>query len=152
MLRASGRKVTGGQESMKELICAHCGDPCTKDSISEDGNYFCCSGCLTVFNLLGDKNLDSYYNIESNPGLKPDLTKSLDQYLYLDKDSVSEKLLSFNDGKTARISLNIPQIHCSSCIWLLENLFNFSSGYITCHFLVISETALIDNYYSVAYT
>src|SRR5690606_6367666 len=32
------------------------------------------------------------------------------------------KLLEFNDGNTQIVSFLIPSIHCSSCIWILENL------------------------------
>src|SRR5699024_3324681 len=41
---------------------------------------------------------------------------------FLEKDSIIEKLLEFNDGQTAVVSFSIPSIHCSSCIWILENL------------------------------
>ena len=35
---------------------------------------------------------------------------------------VKSKILQFSDGNTAVVSFYIPQMHCSSCIWLLENL------------------------------
>jgi Cu+-exporting ATPase len=30
--------------------------------------------------------------------------------------------MEFQENSTAIISLSIPHIHCSSCIWILENL------------------------------
>lgn len=44
------------------------------------------------------------------------------KYDYLDNASIAEKLLEFNDGDNQIITLQIPYIHCSSCIWILENL------------------------------
>jgi Cu+-exporting ATPase len=36
--------------------------------------------------------------------------------------------LEFQEDSTAIISLNIPHIHCSSCIWILENLQRLQKG------------------------
>ncbi len=40
----------------------------------------------------------------------------------MDKPEIEAKLLEFNDGKTKVVNFYIPNIHCSSCIWVLENL------------------------------
>ena len=40
------------------------------------------------------------------------------------------KLLEFDEGNTQIISLYIPHIHCSSCIWVLENLQRLHEGVI----------------------
>ena len=39
-----------------------------------------------------------------------------------------EKLISFSEGDLSRISFSLPQIHCSSCLWLLENLHRLAPG------------------------
>jgi Cu+-exporting ATPase len=36
--------------------------------------------------------------------------------------------LEFQENSTAIISLSIPHIHCSSCIWILENLQRLQEG------------------------
>lgn len=102
--------------------CVHCGDPCGEGSVEQDGRAFCCTGCQTVYALLHDAGLGTYYSLEDRPGLKPDRARPPDRFAYLDRDSVRSRLLDFDDGHTARISFSVPQIHCSSCIWLLENL------------------------------
>ena len=38
------------------------------------------------------------------------------------------KLLEFQERTTHIVSLYIPHIHCSSCIWILENLQKLQSG------------------------
>ena len=40
------------------------------------------------------------------------------------------KLLEFDEGNTQIVSLYIPHIHCSSCIWVLENLQRLHEGVI----------------------
>ena len=102
--------------------CVHCGDPCGQGSLEQDGRWFCCSGCQTVYSLLNNHGLETYYSLEDSPGLKPDFVRRADRFAYLDRDSVRSRLTDFDDGHTARVTFSIPQIHCSSCIWLLENL------------------------------
>ena len=43
------------------------------------------------------------------------------KYDFLSQENIIEKLTEFNDGKTQIATLYIPHIHCSSCIWILEN-------------------------------
>jgi len=102
------------------LTCYHCGEDCIDEIIHYDEKSFCCSGCKTVFDLLYTNDLGYYYDLERSPGTSP---KSLEgKYDYLDNADIVEKLLEFNDLNTQVISFVIPSIHCSSCIWILENL------------------------------
>lgn len=39
-----------------------------------------------------------------------------------------EKLLEFQNGSTAQVTFYLPQMHCVSCIWLLENLYKLDAG------------------------
>ncbi len=105
------------------MICAHCGDPCDKDSPRLGAKLFCCRGCKAVYQLLHDNRLESYYDQESTPGLRPCKDPRTNRFDYLNDPQMTEKLLDFTDGATAKVTFSIPQIHCSSCIWLLENLY-----------------------------
>lgn len=49
-----------------------------------------------------------------------------DRWAFLDEPSVTEKLLEFRDGRSARVRFHLPAIHCVACIWLLENLFRLN--------------------------
>jgi len=44
---------------------------------------------------------------------------------------IISKLLEFQEDTTSIISLYIPHIHCSSCIWILENLQKLQNGIST---------------------
>lgn len=100
--------------------CFHCGDACLNIEITHDDKSFCCHGCKTVYDILHDNDLSYYYDIEKNPGISPQ--EIAGKYDFLDNGILVEKLLEFNDGNTQIVSFVIPSIHCSSCIWILENL------------------------------
>ncbi|MCB0453857.1 MAG: heavy metal translocating P-type ATPase metal-binding domain-containing protein [Aequorivita sp.] len=100
--------------------CFHCGDPCLDIEIKHGEKSFCCHGCKTVFDILNDNDLNYYYDLEKTPGISP--KEIAGKYDFLDNKAIVEKLLEFNDGSTQIVSFLIPSIHCSSCIWILENL------------------------------
>jgi Cu+-exporting ATPase len=111
----------------QSLICFHCGDNCEDDSISIDDKLFCCNGCKTVYEILNQNKLCNYYDIEQAPGLSPNLNFG-SRFDYLDDNNTTQKLLDFRDENISKITFNIPQMHCSSCIWLLENLYKLNSA------------------------
>ncbi len=100
--------------------CFHCGDACLDVEIKHEDKSFCCHGCKTVFDILHDNDLSYYYDLENTPGISP--KEIAGKYDFLDNGAIVEKLLEFNDGNTQIVSFLIPSIHCSSCIWILENL------------------------------
>ncbi len=100
--------------------CFHCGDACLDVEIKHEEKSFCCHGCKTVFDILHDNDLSYYYDLEKTPGISP--KEIAGKYDFLDNEAIVEKLLEFNDGTTQIVSFLIPSIHCSSCIWILENL------------------------------
>lgn len=113
----------------EKLICYHCGEECSDDTIKIGSKLFCCNGCKTVYELLDENDLCTYYNIDENPGLskKNDVKKNFD---FLEDPDLKEKLIDFTDGKTTTVTFSIPQTHCSSCIWILENLYKLNDGII----------------------
>jgi Cu+-exporting ATPase len=93
-----------------------------------DEKPFCCNGCKTVYEILKESDACEYYNIESHPGIKLKDAGIGQRYAYLDNEEIRNDLLEFTDGGISKIRLFIPSIHCSSCIWLLENLNRIQSG------------------------
>ncbi|MCS6820110.1 MAG: heavy metal translocating P-type ATPase metal-binding domain-containing protein, partial [Chitinophagales bacterium] len=110
-----------------EKLCFHCGDTCN-DQFIYDSKYFCCEGCKNVYTLLEQNNLCSFYALNTSPGKT--LKRHFDEqkFEYLDDEVVQNRLLRFNDGEISSLTLYIPQIHCSSCIYLLENLYKIKDG------------------------
>jgi len=111
---------------MKNANCYHCGNDCTDtNTIIFDSKNFCCNGCKTVFEILNENELTSYYDFEQTPGKIPEEIEG--KYDYLDNSTIAAKLLEFDADTTSITTLNIPHIHCSSCIWVLENLHKLNS-------------------------
>lgn len=115
---------------MSGQSCFHCGLTIPKNEIIYfDQKEFCCNGCKTVYEIFSLHNLTSYYDFEKSPGATPQDIQG--KYDFLDNESILSKLLEFQEGNTAIVSLNIPHIHCSSCIWILENLNKIQNGIST---------------------
>ncbi|MBT8387172.1 MAG: heavy metal translocating P-type ATPase metal-binding domain-containing protein [Ignavibacteria bacterium] len=109
------------------INCYHCGDVCPDDSIKIDEKYFCCNGCKTVYEILDDNKLCNYYNLDTTPGITPSLLHST-KFDYLDDQQTIHQIIDFTEDKVTKVTFDIPQMHCSSCIWLLENLFKINKA------------------------
>lgn len=110
-----------------KISCQHCGDDCADESIHIDDYFFCCEGCKTVYEILQENDLCTYYDLDSKPGIKIK-SRSDERYAYLDKDEIVASLVDFRENGIASVHFFIPSIHCSSCIWLLEKLYKIEPG------------------------
>ncbi|MGL5275866.1 Cu+-exporting ATPase [Myroides marinus] len=114
---------------MDKKTCYHCGNEVTTfNRIEFDSREFCCNGCKTVYEIFSENDLGCYYDMEATPGATPEEANG--KYDFLEKSDIINKLLEFNEGTTSIVSLYIPHIHCSSCIWILENLHRLNEGVI----------------------
>ena len=102
------------------IPCYHCGDPCERTALHFDGKDFCCNGCRTVYEIFQGHGLESYYEIQAAAGSSPRAIAN--KFDFLDNQEVVSKLLDFNEDGVQVVRFHIPQMHCSSCIWVLENL------------------------------
>ncbi|MEO7175435.1 MAG: heavy metal translocating P-type ATPase metal-binding domain-containing protein, partial [Saprospiraceae bacterium] len=116
--------------SAPRTYCYHCGDVCLSDSIQFEEKFFCCNGCKTVYEILEENQLCSYYQFNQAAGLSPDKSRYSGTFDYLDNPDIFHKLLHFSSAKQSHIRFLIPGIHCSSCIYLLENLGRISKGIV----------------------
>ncbi|WP_299781758.1 heavy metal translocating P-type ATPase metal-binding domain-containing protein [uncultured Formosa sp.] len=106
-------------------ICYHCGNSCDDTEIIFDEKSFCCNGCKTVYEIFSESNLTAYYDLQKSPGAIPKINEG--KFNFLKDTQILEKLLEFNDESIQIATLYIPHIHCSSCIWILENLHKLNS-------------------------
>lgn len=115
---------------MELIKCIHCGADCGKSPVMWDNKPFCCNGCKTVYQILNEKDLSQYYEISPMSGIRVETGESNTKFAYLDDEEMKSQILDFSDGGISKISFFIPAIHCSSCIWLLENLNTLDKGII----------------------
>jgi Cu+-exporting ATPase len=113
-------------EIKEKLFCYHCGEACG-NTIYTDDKVFCCTGCKTVYGILNENNLCKYYSLENSPGISfKDFQNK--RYEYLDDEKTINRMLDYRDENQCIVTFYVPQMHCSSCIWLLENLFKIDGG------------------------
>lgn len=108
--------------------CYHCGNPCDEELLWLEEKSFCCQGCKSVFTILSQNNLCDYYSIEQAPGVRSKFPYSENKFNYLDDEAIQSKLILYRDETLSKVQFHIPTMHCSSCIWLLENLFKIHEG------------------------
>ncbi len=109
-------------KELTDVKCYHCGDPCAEEHRMHAGHDFCCHGCEAVYDLLSESGLCDYYDLGERPGVKQRMNADETRIELFEVREIREKVVEFSEGGITRARLHIPQMHCSSCIWLLENL------------------------------
>lgn len=107
--------------------CYHCGEQSSDQQIIYENKSFCCQGCKLVYTLLEENGLTNYYQLNQQSGVSF-LQKPKKEFTFLDQEKVLTQLLTFRSATQSIITLHLPQIHCSSCLWLLENLNRLNPG------------------------
>ncbi len=125
------------QSEKGQIHCSHCGEVCPDASITSGDKVFCCPGCRLVYEILAENDLCDYYNIDENAGVKQNNPIHSSKFDYLNDETIIQKLIDFSDGISTKATFHIPDMHCSSCVWLLESLYrlNGSITYSTVNFL-----------------
>ncbi|MFW6067532.1 MAG: heavy metal translocating P-type ATPase [Myxococcota bacterium] len=118
MLREAGRAGASGASE----ACLHCGQPLPADGT--DG--FCCGGCRAVHGLLQREGLERYYALRGDRGLPVgDVHLERRDRKWLEP---LEGRLAASEGGSCRVDLDVQGIHCSACVWLVEELFQREPG------------------------
>ena len=115
----------------KSVTCSHCGEECTSENLLFDDKSFCCQGCKMVYQLLNNKGLCDYYSLNDKPGINQKFTIRKDKFAFLDDKSISQKLVTFSNREQTHVCFYLPQMHCSSCLYLLENLHKLNKHIIS---------------------
>lgn len=118
------------KEITETTLCYHCGEHCQDESITSYDKHFCCQGCKTVYEILNKVELCDYYSISQNPGINQKTNLRPDKFAFLDDETVKQKLIHFKDSTQTHITFYLPQMHCSSCIWLLEHLAKLNENIV----------------------
>lgn len=110
-------------------ICFHCGEKKEADQmLIYDDKAFCCQGCTMVYQLLQKHQLCAYYDYNITPGLNMNGISSTAAFAALDEPELEAPFIRFSNQQQTDIAFYIPRMHCSSCIWLLDNLHKLNSN------------------------
>ncbi|MCR6591672.1 heavy metal translocating P-type ATPase [Campylobacter insulaenigrae] len=118
------------------MKCKHCQLNFKQEQMIENnGNYFCCNGCQSVYEILHDSGLEEFYDKLGNQTLNPVEFKyeykDYQKYITKTKDGLSE------------IFLLIEDIHCAACVWLNEKILIKSDGVVEVDINSITHKARI---------
>ena len=114
----------------KKVACYHCGEDCNELTIRIEEKQFCCEGCKMVFELINQNGLCNYYEGERHPGITQKIKVREGKFAFLDNSEIASKLIHFSEGEQKHVTFYLPQMHCSSCIWLLEHLPKLHKGIV----------------------
>lgn len=114
-----------------KTTCFHCGEDCRDADIHLQEKAFCCDGCKMVYQIINQNDLCEYYDISSQPGLTQKIKVREGKFAFLEDAEMVQKLVHFSDGDQKHVVFYLPQMHCSSCIWLLEHLPKLNKGILS---------------------
>lgn len=115
----------------QSLQCYHCGEDCRGTTIFSSDHVFCCEGCKSIFELLSENNLCTYYSLQNSPGFRSEQKFQESRFSYLKDPEMQARLLVDSSDQIAMASFFVPHIHCSSCVWLLENLHKLNPNILS---------------------
>lgn len=127
-----------------KVVCYHCGNDCEDEDIKEDDKHFCCSGCYMVYDILRDNNLCGYYDLNANAGLSLKAKNFKGKFDYLTEKAIENELIAYRDEHIAKVILSVPSIHCSSCVWLLENFPKILKGVFSARLNFVKKELSLD--------
>jgi len=110
----------------KQHICLHCkNDFQGRFFKNENDEIFCCKGCLSVYEIIKNHNLQKFYELAGDTKLNKNSEYSIrkQEYDYLDSDAFLEKhIVKDINNNNYQLSFYLEGIHCLGCLWLIEKL------------------------------
>lgn len=113
------------------LPCTHCGEACPDKSLSSGESFFCCVGCQTVYDILKANGLGDFYRMDDQAG-KSQRKSGNQDYSWLDVEKLANRMIRYRDETQHHVAIELPAIHCASCVWLLERLPQLLPGVRNC--------------------
>lgn len=84
-----------------------------------------------VYNILNQNDLCDYYSLNENPGVSQRIRVRKDKFAFLEDEKIQQQLISFRNETQVHVTFYLPQMHCSSCLYLLENLHRLNEAVIS---------------------
>lgn len=85
------------KESTTRLNCFHCGEQCDEEVFYVEEKPFCCFGCKTVYEILNENNLCTYYDLAAAPGKNRKETISDARFQVLERPDIRSRFVTFED-------------------------------------------------------
>jgi P-type Cu+ transporter len=69
--------------------------------------------------------------MNKNPGRNGAIKVRADKFAFLDDQKIASRLITFTNDSNTHITFYLPQVHCSSCLWVLEHVRQLNKGIIS---------------------
>ncbi len=103
--------------------CFHCQEALPRDNpqrfsavINHTTQYFCCPACIAVADAIHHLGLAQYYRQRDSKPLRPTAAETAPDVIAI---NYQPAVRSLTDSQR-EVQLFIPDIHCTSCCWLIE--------------------------------
>lgn len=119
------------------MKCEHCnGDFLKEQMLEKNSHFFCCKGCLAVYELVHQNGWEGFYERLGKKSIAPaneksENTQALQEFIFTNEEGLSE------------IHLIINEIHCSACVWLNEKALIAKEGVIEANINALTHKAKI---------
>lgn len=101
-------------------VCRHCASSLPPAERTD----FCCIGCATVWDFLHREGLSQYYDLRGPSG-QPAVAANVGA----DHKWLESIASGIRDGtRGTRVALDVQGMHCSACVWLVEQVFSREPG------------------------
>ena len=122
-----------------EVKCHYCGNDCIDTFILFEDKYLCSDICkndlINSLSLHPDSETSCCSSSNNPANNKIKVTVDPERFNYLDDLDIQNKLTtqngSYNGKNVTSVSLNIPGIHCTSCVGMLENIYKTNPGILS---------------------
>jgi len=129
--------------------CFHCGlaasaaSACHGD-IEDTQRLFCCSGCLSVCQVIHEAGLDNFYDRlqkrQTSIAPPPNAPADIDQY---DLHEVQQEFIQTRSDGSKQARLMVEGIHCAACVWLIEKALSDMKGVIKAEVNLVHHRLLL---------
>lgn len=110
--------------------CEHCGQAVPSGMMrAGEAHSFCCHGCETAYSVIHACGLDRFYALldhTSEPG-RP-AKESRRSYAEFDDPAFRSLYCRSMPGGLLRVEFLLEGVHCTACVWLVENLPRVLAG------------------------
>lgn len=131
------------ERSSATACCAHCSLPVPAGLVDERAEQqFCCAGCRTVFALLGDLGLERYYALAEGAERRPARVSGR-SYAEFDDPTFQRLYCRGLPGGELQIELYLEGVHCTACVWLVEQLPQLAAGVLEARLELPRSMALV---------
>jgi Cu+-exporting ATPase len=104
-------------------LCFHCGEACDKELIVQAEKNYCCNGCLQARMLIDNSILCA----PDDENFAPEIN-SKRNWEELDIPTIAKRSIIYEDADVKHLRFTLSNIHCASCVYVLEHLHKLEPG------------------------